>query len=574
MKIYKLLIALLLLSPLPMVQAQTNDDMPTIIDYDARFQPTIGRLGMAVSQEVHATQVGRQVLKDGGNAIDAAVAMGFALAVTLPKAGNLGGGGFMVIHLANGESKAINFREMAPAKAHRDMYLDQDGKVDKTLSRAHRLSSGVPGTPLGLDYALKKYGTRSLKAMVEPAIRLAAKGFEVSDGLHYDLSRSYKRLHTAPATAKIFFNEKDEAWPVGSTLVQKDLAWSLEQIAEHGVDAFYKGEIAKRIVADMAANGGLITMEDMANYKIAEMEPIKGTYRGFEVISMPPPSSGGVHIIQMLNILEGFDLEKAGSNSAQTLQWMTEAMRLAYADRSKFLGDPDFVKVPVKALTSKDYAALLRKGIGPEARDSKQIAPGNVAPYESEETTHYSVMDRWGNAVSVTYTLNFSFGNGIVADGTGILLNNEMDDFSAKPGVPNAYGLLGGEANAIEAGKRPLSSMTPTLLLKDGKPYLVTGSPGGSRIITTVLQIILNLVDHNQNVAVATASPRMHHQWFPDKIYLEQGFSADTMAILKARGYTVETGRAMGSTQSIVWKDGLFYGAADSRRPGAIALGF
>jgi gamma-glutamyltranspeptidase/glutathione hydrolase len=542
--------------------------------------PVFAENGMVASQEALATRIGVDVLKRGGNAVDAAVAVGFALAVTLPRAGNLGGGGFMLVHRAESgempaETVAIDYREMAPAAAHRDMYLDADGEVDSDRSRFSYHSVGVPGSVAGLALALERYGTLPLAEVLAPAIRLAAEGIVVNRDLSDSLASREERLTSRPATTAIFFHPDGTPYAPGERLVQADLAWSLRQIAENGPAAFYEGEIAQRIAADMAANGGPITLEDLAAYRVAVREPASGTYRGFEIASMPPPSSGGVHLVQILNILEGYPLGELGPGGAETIHLMAEAMKLAYADRSRHLGDPDFWPVPVEGLTSKAYAATLRAGIDrSRARPAGEIAAGDPAPYESNETTHFSVMDRWGNVVSNTTTINFGYGSGIVAAGTGILLNNEMDDFSAKPGVPNAYGLLGGEANAIEPGKRPLSSMSPTIVFKDGRPLLATGSPGGSRIITTVLQIILNVVDHGMNMAAATQAPRVHHQWLPDELRVEQGLSPDTLALLAAKGHAVAVKSAMGSTQSILRNDDGFTAAADPRRPGALALGY
>lgn len=548
---------------------------PAIISPKDIFHPVYAPNGMVSSQEARATRIGVAVLERGGNAVDAAVAVGFALAVTLPRAGNLGGGGFMLVHRAeNGETIAIDYREMAPAKATRDMYLDEAGEVDKKRARFSHLSAGVPGSVAGLALALERYGTMSLAEVLAPAIALARDGVVVSPSMARSLKSRAGRLGGNPAAARIFFKPDGSPYVAGERLVQSDLAWSLSRIAEHGPDAFYRGEIAERIAADMVANGGLINGEDLADYRVQLRAPVHGTYRGYDIYSMPPPSSGGVHLVQMLNILEDFPIGFLGHNSADTIHIMAEAMRLAYADRSEHLGDPDFWNVPVEGLTSKRYAAALRERISlRRATPSESVKPGNPAPYESNETTHFSVIDRFGNVVANTYTINFSYGSGIVADGTGILLNNEMDDFSAKPGVPNAYGLIGGEANAIEAGKRPLSSMTPTIVLKDGKPFLATGSPGGSRIITTTLQIIMNVVDHGMNIAAATAAPRIHHQWLPDELRVEKGISVDTLDILSERGHRVKVGNVMGSTQTVMRIEGGVLGAADPRRPGALALG-
>ena len=540
------------------------------------FHPVFARHGMVSSQEATATDIGVEILKKGGNAVDAAVAVGFALAVTLPRAGNIGGGGFMMVHMAeSGKTVAIDYREMAPAGATGDMYLDAEGKVDKKRARFSYSSVGVPGTVAGLALALKKYGTMSLAEVMAPAIYLAGNGITVNPQMAGVLKKRQKRLAKHPATAAIFLRADGHALASGEQLVQRDLAGSLRQIAEQGPDAFYRGAIASKIAADMAANGGLITMQDLANYSAVERTAVHGTYRGYDIYSMPPPSSGGVHLIQLLNILEDYPIRFLGHNTADSIHLMTEAMKLAYADRSHYLGDSDFWKVPVAGLTSKAYAAKLREKISVRyATPSKHISRGNPLPYESNETTHFSVMDNAGNVVSNTYTLNFSFGTGIVAAGTGILLNNEMDDFSAKPGVPNAYGLVGGKANAIEPHKRPLSSMTPTIVFRNGKALLATGSPGGSRIITTTLQIIMNVVDHAMNIAAATAAARIHHQWLPDKLRVEVGISEDTLDLLSAMGHNIAPGNAMGSTQTVMRIDQGFFGAADPRRVGALARGY
>ncbi|MEE8501940.1 MAG: gamma-glutamyltransferase [Kiloniellales bacterium] len=540
------------------------------------FHPVFAENGMVASQEATATRIGVDILKRGGNAIDAGVAVGFALAVTLPRAGALGGGGFMMVHHAEtGETVAIDYREMAPAAAHRDMYLDAAGEVDTQLARYTHHAAGVPGAVAGLVHVLDRYGTLPLAEVLAPAIRLAERGILVTQDLSGSLESRRERLQRWPATAAIFYHEDGRPYRPGERLIQGDLAWSLRQIAAHGADAFYKGAIAERIAADMAAHGGPMTLEDLAAYRVAVRAPVRGTYRGYEIASMPPPSSGGVHLVQILNLLEDYPLASLGHNGAEALHLMAESMKLAYADRSQHLGDPDFWPVPVAGLISKAYAESLRATIDPaRARPAAEITAGDPMPYESPETTHYSVMDRWGNVVSNTYTINFGYGSGIVAAGTGILLNNEMDDFSAKPGVPNAYGLLGGDANSVAPAKRPLSSMTPTILFKDGKPLLATGSPGGSRIITTTLQIILNVVDHGMNIAAATAAPRVHHQWLPDELRVEAGLSPDTIALLESKGHKVVVKNVMGSTQSILRADEGFYGASDPRRQGALTLGF
>lgn len=547
-----------------------------IINFDTIHQPVVARHGMVATQEAVASQVGANILKQGGNAVDAAVAVGFALAVTLPRAGNIGGGGFMLVHLAaQNKTIAIDYREMAPAAAGPNLFLDAKGDVDIEKARFSHLSSGVPGTVAGLTLALRKYGTMSLKQVMAPAIRLAEQGFVITDDYARTLNERGSRMQRNAASRAAFFKKDGSSYAVGETFRQKDLAQSLRLIQRDGEKAFYQGAIGQRIADEMAKNGGLITMQDLKNYKAIEREPIKGAYRGYDILTMPPPSSGGVHIIQLLNILGHFPVGDWGAGSAKTIHVMAEAMKLAYADRSKYLGDPDFYKVPVQGLTSTRYADELTKTILPDkARPSSEIKPGNPMPYESQSTTHYSIIDAKGNAVANTYTLNFSFGSGVTIPGTGILMNNEMDDFSSKPGTPNAFGLLGDKANEINGSKRPLSSMTPTIVLKDGKPYLVTGSPGGSTIITIVLQTLMNVIDHGMNIADSASAPRLHHQWVPDRLFLEPGFSPDTINILKSMGYDIGVRDTMGSVQSVMWKDGLFLGAADPRQSAGAAIGY
>jgi gamma-glutamyltranspeptidase/glutathione hydrolase len=543
-----------------------------IIEYASVNHPTIDDDGMVVSQRKIASEVGAQILKKGGNAIDAAVATGLALAVVLPRAGNLGGGGFMIVHLAK-ENKtiAIDYREKAPSAADRDLFLDENGDYDKKKAQFSLLSAGVPGSVAGFHHALTKYGTITWQEALEPAIKLAEQGFEIPHDLANTLAseRYRKRLSSNPAAAKVFFKKDKSIYSAGETLVQTDLAWTLKQLSKNGPDAFYKGEIAKLIVQEMEANGGLITLEDLKNYNVAERKPLVGQYKNFEIVSMPPSSSGGTHLIQMLNMLEEFPIKEMGFGSADSIHILAEVMKRAYADRSKYLGDSDFYKVP-SSLTSKDYAKALNKDISvEEITPSSEVEPGNPYPYESPDTTHFSVMDQYGNAVSNTYTLNFSYGSGMMIPGTGMLINNEMDDFSSKPGTPNGYGLLGSEANAIEPNKRPLSSMTPTIIFKDNEPYMVFGSPGGSRIITTVLQVAMNVMEHDMNIAQAVHSPRMHHQWLPEVLMIEQGFGVDTENLLKQKGYRLYPSSTMGSVQAIMKKGNYFYGSADPRRPSA-----
>ena len=539
------------------------------------FHPVYGKNGMVASEQGLATQVGLDILKQGGNAIDAAVAVGFALAVVLPNAGNIGGGGFMVLHDdKTGKDVAIDFREIAPAKASRDMYLDNQGNVIDGKSLFTHDASGVPGTVAGMEYALKKWGTMPLSKVLEPAIKLADKGFIVSDVLAQTLKEEKSTLGKWSASKAIFF-KNGEPLKSGDLLVQKDLAKSLRLIAKQGAKAFYQGEIATKIAKEMQSHGGTMTLEDLKAYKVVERQPIIGDYRGYKVVTMPPPSSGGVHLIEILNMLEHYPIKEDGVNSAKNIHHMAESMKLAYADRSEYLGDPDFVKIPVTGLTSKAYANERVKTIDDnKARLSSNIKPGKPQPYESDQTTHFSVMDKAGNAVAVTYTLNLNFGSGIVAAGTGILLNNEMDDFSVKPGVPNAFGLVGGTANAIEAKKRPLSSMTPTIVMKNNKPWLVTGSPGGARIITTVLQSVVNTIDHEMNPAEAIITPRVHHQWLPDELRVEAGISPDTIKLLQDKGHKVVTKAPMGRIQIIQADDSGFYGYSDPRNPDGKTLGF
>lgn len=542
-----------------------------------RFHPATAKQGMVATSHTLATEVALDVLRDGGNAVDAAVTAGFALAVTQPRSGNIGGGGFMLISKGDGsEPEAIDYREKAPAAATEAMFQDESGNVVRDRSRFTHLAAGVPGTVAGLALALERYGTISLKQALAPAIRLAREGFIVPQRFTEGLEQARERLERWPATLATFYRADGSAWQPGERFHQPELADTLQRIADHGVKGFYEGKTARLIADEMARYGGLITLEDLKDYRPEVRTPVHGTYRGYDIFSMSPPSSGGTHIVQILNILEGFPMADFGHNSADAIHYMAEAMKLAYADRSKYLGDTDYVDVPLEGLTSKGYAEELRKTINPEkARPASEIKPGQPAAWESPETTHFSVVDKWGNAVSNTYTINFSYGSGITVEGAGFLLNNEMDDFSAKPGVPNAYGLIGGEANKVEPGKRMLSSMSPTIVKKNGRNVLVTGSPGGSRIITTTLQVILNVIDHGMNIQTAVSMPRMHHQWLPDEIRIEQGISPDTIRLLEERGHTVVRGSAMGAIQSImVGKDGTLYGGADPRRSTSSAMGY
>ncbi|WP_136252972.1 gamma-glutamyltransferase [Onishia niordana] len=541
----------------------------------ARFHPEVGTQGMVATSHFLASQVSHDVLAAGGNAVDAAVSAGFALAVTQPRSGNIGGGGFMLISdESSGEVIAIDYREMAPSAATETMFQDADGDPVTERSRFTHLAAGVPGTVAGLAMALEKYGTMSLAEALAPAIELANNGFPLPqrfvDGIH-DARMTFEPW--AASRAK-FFKADGSPYQVGETFRQPDLAATLKRIATEGAREFYEGETARLIVSEMEAHNGLITMDDLANYQPVIREPSHGTYRGHDIYAMSPPSSGGAHIVQMLNILEDYDIGAMGFNSADTIHVMAEAMKRAYADRSEYLGDTDFVEVPLEGITSKAYADELRKGISMDkATPSDSLAPGNPLPYESNETTHFSIADGNGLAVSNTYTINFSYGSGIVVDGAGFLLNNEMDDFSAKPGVPNAYGLIGGEANKVEPGKRMLSSMTPTIVKKDGKNYLITGSPGGSRIITTTLQVLMNVIDHDMNIQTAVSVPRIHHQWLPDEIRIEDGISPDTIELLEAKGHVISQQDAMGAAQSILIRQGDYFGGADPRRSTSSAMG-
>lgn len=559
-----------------LLASSTNANEQAILEGE-RFHPVQGSQGMVATSHTLATEVALKVLKDGGNAIDAAVTAGFALAVTQPRSGNIGGGGFLVYSPGNGDApEAIDYRETAPAAATETMFQDQDGNVVSERSRFSHKAAGVPGTVAGLALALERHGTLSLSQALAPAIRLAREGFVVPHRFTEGLEQARDRLERWPATRATFYKKDGSAPQPGEVFRQPELADTLQRIAKQGVKGFYEGETAQLIVAEMRRGEGLITLEDLRNYEPAVRQPVHGTYRGFDIYSMSPPSSGGTHIVQILNILEDYPIGDWGHNSANTIHHMAEAMKLAYADRSEYLGDTDFVAVPLEGLTSKGYADQLRTSIkADKARPASEIAPGKPGPRESPETTHFSVVDRWGNAVSNTYTINFSYGSGITVAGAGFLLNNEMDDFSAKPGVPNAYGLIGGEANKVEPGKRMLSSMSPTIVRKDNRNFLVTGSPGGSRIITTTLQVIMNVIDHNMNIQTAVSAPRIHHQWLPDEIRVEQGISPDTLDLLRARGHTINTGSAMGAIQSIlIGEDGTLYGGADPRRSTSSAMGF
>ncbi|OHV12310.1 gamma-glutamyltransferase [Kushneria phosphatilytica] len=551
-----------------------TDDAPIL--EGERFNPVIGQHGMVATSNQLASRIAHQVLSEGGNAVDAAVTAGFALAVTQPRSGNIGGGGFMLISDEKSDKViSIDYREKAPSGAWRTMFQDENGDVVEQRSRFSANASGVPGTVAGLALALDRYGTLSLAEALKPAIRLARDGFVVVPRFADGLQAAAERLRQWDATRNKFYKSNGGFYQPGDVFRQPELADTLQRIADHGVDEFYRGKTADLIVKTIQSHGGIMTREDLANYQPVVRQPVHGTYRGYDIYSMGPPSSGGVHIVQILNIIENDDIGAMGFNSAATMHLMSEAMSRAYADRSKYLGDPDFVDVPVQALTSKAYARSLRQQIDMHhATPASDLGPGNPTRYESNETTHFSVADDSGLAVSNTYTLNFSYGSGLTVAGAGFLLNNEMDDFSSKPGVPNAYGLIGGEANAIEGNKRMLSSMSPTIVKHDGRNFLITGSPGGSRIITTTLEVISNVIDHHMNVQSAVSVPRFHDQWLPDEIRIEQGISPDTIERLESMGHKVVKKDAMGASQSILIRDdGTFTGGADPRRSTSSAMG-
>lgn len=532
---------------------------------------------MVVAQEGISARVGADVLRRGGNAVDAAVATGFAMAVTYPRAGNIGGGGFMVIHSADrNEDVTIDYRETAPAATTAQIFLGPDGKPDPAKSRDTALGVGVPGTVAGLALALEKYGSGrfTLAQLLEPAITLARDGFAVSDDIADTLPGWHRRLARWPSSARIFSRPDGTPLGEGDRLVQSDLAETLSAIAAQGQRGFYEGPVAQKLATAVTDAGGIMTPADLKAYQAVIRAPVRGTYRGYDIVSMPLPSSGGVVLMETLNILEGFQLADLKQGSPASLHLLIEAMKRAYADRARYLGDPAFVDAPIATLTAKDYAAKLRAGISVDrATPSKELVAAAAAPREGSNTTHFSVVDSRGNAVSNTYTLNFSYGVGLVADGTGVLLNNELDDFTAAVGASNAYGLVGFEANLPGPGKRPLSSMSPTIVLRDGKPVLVTGSPGGSRIISTVLQVIVNVLDYRMDVAAAVAAPRLHHQWLPDEVRVEGGFPGDVLLELKAMGHLIVEPMGQTSANSILVTPNGPLGAPDPRTRGAEAAG-
>jgi len=540
----------------------------------AQKQISESKNGMVTTQHFIATKVGEKILNKGGNAYDAAIAVGFTLAVVLPRAGNIGGGGFMVMHDSpTNQNYSIDFREMAPAKSFTSMYLKEDGSFnDKKLSTFGYLASGVPGTVAGFWEVHQKFGSLDWELLLEDAIFYAENGFEITPYMGDILTKYKEKLSYFAPTKNIFMKHYPDF--TGSTLIQKDLANTLKIIAKKGKDGFYKGEVAQNIASQMEKNGGLITQNDLEEYKPQWRKPLISDYRNNKIITMGPPSSGGVHIIQMLNILENYDLQELGHNTPEYINLLAEVMKHAYADRSKHLGDPDFFDVPVSEITNKQYAATIKNQIKlGESIPSSKILPGSFKDNESIETTHFSVADRNGNVVSSTYTLNSTFGSGVIIEGTGILMNNEMDDFSAAPGIPNQFGLLGSKANEIQPKKRPLSSMTPTIVMKNDQLFFTTGSPGGSRIISAVLQSILNIIDFDMDLKEANKAKRIHHQWQPDILQIEFSLNDDIKNELTKLNYNVKVINPATCLQLIMKKNDIFYGYGDFRRPDAFASG-
>jgi gamma-glutamyltranspeptidase / glutathione hydrolase len=534
--------------------------------------PVRARHGMVVAVEPHAAAVGLKVLESGGNAVDAAVAVGFALAVTHPSAGNIGGGGFMLLRMADGRTTFIDFRERAPQAATRNMYVDASGKATRDSVVGYR-ASGVPGTVRGMEYAWKNFGTKKWADLVGPAQELASKGYALTDLEATSMQSGGRGLGAYPESKRIFLRGGDYYQP-GDTFVQADLGRVLERIARLGANDFYEGETAALFAKDMKEHGGLVTLEDLKGYRAMERKPVTGKYRGYDIISSPPPSSGGIGILQMLGVLEGTGFEKAGAGSATAVHYMTEAMRHFFADRSENLGDPDFVKVPLTGLLDPHYIARIRSSIDPEkATPSSQLKATAFSGHESEQTTHYTIADAQGNVVAVTYTLNDGYGSKVTATGLGFLLNDEMDDFQSQPGMANSTGRILGEYDAIAPRKTPLSSMTPTIVLHDGKLFLALGSPGGQTIINTVLEVMVNVIDFKMNVQDAVNAPRFHHAWMPDVLQMEPGFSPDTIALLEQRGYTVRSARSQGECAAILFDAGWLQGAADPRT-GGVAEGY
>lgn len=540
-------------------------------------EPVTAKHGMVVAQEPLAADVGIEVLKRGGNAVDAAVAVGFALAVTHPVAGNIGGGGFMLVRLADGTTDFLDFRECAPGKATRDMYIGPDGNPTRESIAGWR-SSGVPGSVAGFEFAHKKFGSKPWPELLAPAVKLAKDGFTVTPPVAASLNAARTRLESDPESKRVFFRD-GKPYEDGDALRQTELAATLERIARNGASEFYHGETAKRLAAAMEAHGGLVSLEDLENYKVAERTPLSGDYKGFHIITAPPPSAGGVGVLQMMGMLEGTNYETDGADSAKAVHYEAEAMRRFYADRSEYLGDPDFYNVPVRQLLDPKYIAWRRSTIdASRATPSDIIGPGlpkavtaRIAWYESSETTHYNVVDAKGNAVAVTYTLNNSWGNAITVPGLGFLLNDEMDDFAAKPGAPNMFGMVGADANAIEPRKRPLSSMTPTVITKDGKLFMVVGAPGGAKITTGVMEVIIDVLDFHMNPQDAVDLPRFHEQWKPDVLYLQNGFPPQVEKALQNMGYEVKPTDSVARVEAIVVNKGTLEGGTESHLHGKVA---
>lgn len=562
--VFHLVLGLSLVLPVSAI-AQTSQ---SIIRYDSIHHPVIAHNGMVVSQNSTATRVGQQILARGGNAVDATVAMGFALAVTLPRAGNLGGSGFMLLHQAESkETVALDYRSVAPLAASLDKLQGKDGQIDLKRLTFGAMAPGVPGTVAGMFEAWQRYGSMPWSDLLQPAYELANNGIRVTEDLEFALSIAVPALTRFPASRTVYLKNDSESFKAGELLVQENLAWSINQIQQHGADAFYRGELGQRIVDAVQAEGGMISMDDLAAYKVRQRNVISTNYRGHPVISMPPVSAGGLTVLQMLNVLTNFDMAKYAQGSAKSLHLLAEVMKRAAANRRTYLGDPDFVDIPVTAYLSKSTAQDMAKDISlRKAANVKKVDPQQLRKYESRETTHFSVIDQFGNAVSNTYTLGHSFGSAFVAGETGILLDNQMRNFSYRYGQDNP--------NAMRPGKRMLSTMTPTMVFDpEGKIMLVTGTPGGGRIINVVLQILVNVIDYDLNIAEATHRPRIHQGWRSQTLGVENGLNADTIALLKKMGHKIEVQKSMGSTQSILWKNNLFYGSADPRRPDALALG-
>ena len=543
--------------------------LPFLVPPALASQPIYARKAMVVAQEPIAVDTGLAVLKSGGNAVDAAVAVGFTLAVTHPFAGNIGGGGFMLIRMADGRVSFIDFREKAPGKASHDMYLDSKRNPTRDSIVGWR-TAGVPGTVRGLEMAQTNFGSKLWAELIKPAIKLASNGFPVSHAQMDSFASSAALLSSFPESKRIFL-KGGSLFGWKETILQPELARTLDRIARLGAKEFYEGDTGRLLASAMEANGGLITLADLRDYRAVERHPLEGDYHGYHIITAPPPSSGGVCLLQMLGMLHGTGYEKNGAGSAESYHYLAEVMRRSYADRNEYLGDPDFVKIPIAALLNTTYLRARQAGIAPaHATPSDQVNPGLSARGEAGDTTHFSIVDAQGNVVAVTYTLNGGYGNGITVPGAGFLLNNEMDDFSSKPGTPNMFGLVQGEANAITPGKRPLSSMTPTIITKEGKPFLVLGTPGGSTIITAVLQVILNVVDFGMNVQDAVDFPRIHHQWKPDRLDAERGVSPDTIALLRHMGHSIQSADSpvLARVEAILIRDGWLEGAHDSRGAG------